>query len=89
VIESCCPEFAEDLVGRLGEQCPHDPLAAEDLLYQLCVEVNPHFDIHTVRLADRVRDAPDAERRPSRKETTRSNACAAARAGSRSACSVA
>ena len=26
--------------------------AAEDLLYQLCVEVNPQLDIHTVKLRD-------------------------------------
>jgi ATP-dependent Clp protease ATP-binding subunit ClpC len=60
VIETCCPEYAEDLLERLGEQCPHDPLAAEDLLYQLCVEVNPHFDIHTVRLAERSGDEAEA-----------------------------
>ena len=51
VIESCCPDYAGDLSGRLAEQCPHDPLAAEDLLYQLCVEVNPQLDIHSVSLA--------------------------------------
>jgi len=51
VIESCCPDYAGDLYGRLAEQCPHDPLAAEDLLYQLCIEVNPQLDIHSVSLA--------------------------------------
>jgi ATP-dependent Clp protease ATP-binding subunit ClpA len=51
VIEACCPDYAGDLAGRLAESCPHDPLAAEDLLYQLCVEVNPQLDIHSVSLA--------------------------------------
>jgi ATP-dependent Clp protease ATP-binding subunit ClpC len=51
VIEACCPDFSGDLAGRLAESCPHDPLAAEDLLYQLCVEVNPQLDIHSVSLA--------------------------------------
>jgi ATP-dependent Clp protease ATP-binding subunit ClpC len=51
VIEACCPEYAGDMAGRVAEQCPHDPLAAEDLLYQLCIEVNPQLDIHCVRLA--------------------------------------
>ncbi|HVS17481.1 MAG TPA: AAA family ATPase, partial [Planctomycetota bacterium] len=58
VIEACCPDFSGDLAGRLAEQCPHDPLAAEDLLYQLCVEVNPQLDIHSVSLA------PVGEREP-------------------------
>jgi ATP-dependent Clp protease ATP-binding subunit ClpA len=52
VIETCCPEYHGDLAGRLSEQCPHDPLAAEELLYQLCIEVNPTLDIHTVRLGE-------------------------------------
>ena len=52
VIESCCPDFRDDLPGHLVEMCPHDPPAAEDLLYQLCVEVNPQLDIHTVRLGE-------------------------------------
>ncbi len=53
VIEACCPEYKVDVVGQIAEQCPDDPPAAEDLLYQLCIEVNPHFDIHTVRLSER------------------------------------
>lgn len=54
VIEACCPEYQGESLRRLGEICPLDPHAAEDLLYQLCIEVNPHFDIHTVRLSERV-----------------------------------
>jgi ATP-dependent Clp protease ATP-binding subunit ClpC len=51
VIDACCSELSGDAAGWLVERCPDDPLTAEDLLYQLCVEVNPHLDIHTVRLA--------------------------------------
>jgi ATP-dependent Clp protease ATP-binding subunit ClpC len=58
VIRACCPEYREDLAGLLAEMVPHDPLAAEDLLYQLCVEVNPQLDIHTVRLLDGAAGAP-------------------------------
>ena len=36
-----------------SRRCPDDPLVREDLLYQLCVEVNPQLDIHTVRLRGR------------------------------------
>ncbi|QDV06449.1 ATP-dependent Clp protease ATP-binding subunit ClpC [Planctomycetes bacterium Poly30] len=34
----------------LDQLFPDDPLMVEDLLYQLCVEVNPALDIHEVRL---------------------------------------
>lgn len=64
VIEACCPDYAGDLAGRLAESCPHDPLAAEDLLYQLCVEVNPQLDIHSVSLAPVGERAARAARRP-------------------------
>ncbi|MEM9378829.1 MAG: AAA family ATPase [Planctomycetota bacterium] len=50
VIEACMPEFRGDLDARLERLFPDDPLMVEDLLYQLCVEVNPGLDIHEVRL---------------------------------------
>ena len=67
VVQSCCPEFRQEPKARLERLMPEDPLLAEDLLYQLCVEVNPSLDIHTVRLrgesrADGEREAQTAER---------------------------
>ena len=50
IIEACMPEFRGDLEARLERLFPEDPLMVEDLLYQLCVEVNPSLDIHEVRL---------------------------------------
>lgn len=50
VIEACMPEFRGRLEDRLERLFPDDPLMVEDLLYQLCVEVNPSLDIHEVRL---------------------------------------
>ena len=50
VIEACMPDFREDLDKSLETLFPDDPLMVEDLLYQLCVEVNPNLDIHEVRL---------------------------------------
>lgn len=50
VIEACMPDFQEDLDKSLETLFPDDPLMVEDLLYQLCVEVNPNLDIHEVRL---------------------------------------
>ncbi|MCC7012526.1 MAG: ATP-dependent Clp protease ATP-binding subunit [Planctomycetes bacterium] len=53
VLEVCCPDFQGELARHLVELCPDDPSGAEELLYNLCIEVNPHLDIHTVRLAER------------------------------------
>ncbi len=66
VIARCCPELAADLVRNFAELCPHDPFAGEDLLYQLCVEVNPELDIHTVRVpaSAEVVAAPETLERP-------------------------
>ncbi|MCP3914347.1 MAG: ATP-dependent Clp protease ATP-binding subunit [bacterium] len=50
VIQNCMPEFRGDLESSLETLFPEDPLMVEDLLYQLCVEVNPALDIHEVRL---------------------------------------
>ena len=44
------PEFGDDVEATLEALFPEDPLMVEDLLYQLCVEVNPALDIHEVRL---------------------------------------
>ena len=57
-IQACCPDLAGDagdtagIAERIAELSPHDPLTAEELLYQLCVEVNPELDIHRVVLVD-------------------------------------
>jgi ATP-dependent Clp protease ATP-binding subunit ClpC len=50
VVTSCMPDFKSELESKMERLLPDDPLLCEDLLYQLCVEVNPSLDIHTVRL---------------------------------------
>jgi ATP-dependent Clp protease ATP-binding subunit ClpC len=55
VVQGCMPAFKLELPARLDELLPDDPLLAEDLLYQLCIEVNPSLDIHTVRIASEPR----------------------------------
>ncbi len=50
VIETCCPDFRGDIAETLEMLFPEDPLMVEDLLYELCVDVNPGLDIHEVRL---------------------------------------
>ena len=55
VVQGCMPAFKQETPLRLEELVPDDPLLAEDLLYQLCIEVNPSLDIHTVRIASETR----------------------------------
>jgi ATP-dependent Clp protease ATP-binding subunit ClpC len=50
VIQACVTELADDVDARLRELCPEEPAVAEDLLYQLVVQVNPGLDIHAVSL---------------------------------------
>lgn len=63
VVQTCMPEFRTELRTQLEKLVPEDPLLAEDLLYQLCVEVNPSLDIHTVRLRGDGQIEPDTEAR--------------------------
>jgi ATP-dependent Clp protease ATP-binding subunit ClpC len=76
VLAACCPDFGADFAAELARRCPEDPQTAADLLYQLCIEVNPELDIHTVRLSDedgatetQARGEEDAA--PSREEARR------------------
>ncbi len=62
VIQTCMPEFGSEVERRLQRLFPEDPLLAEDLLYQLCIEVNPQLDIHKVEL--RTREAGEAKPAP-------------------------
>ena len=61
VIETCMPELKRDFKAYVERLLPDDPLLAEDLLYQLCIEVNPALDIHTVRLRGEPHKEPKAD----------------------------
>ncbi len=50
VIETCMPAFERDVDDRIAGLFPEDPVLAEDLLYRLCVDVNPELEIHRVAL---------------------------------------
>ena len=71
VIQTCMPQFSCEVLDQLEQLFPEDPLLAEDMLYELCVEVNPNLEIHSVRLrelnAPRPEPAaPRRERKPTR-----------------------
>lgn len=50
VIQTCMPQFAVELVDQLESLFPEDPRVAEDLLYGICIEVNPALEINSVNL---------------------------------------
>jgi len=50
VLSTCLPEFDMEPDDRISTLFPEDPLLAEDLLYQLCVDVNPQLAIHKVSI---------------------------------------
>jgi ATP-dependent Clp protease ATP-binding subunit ClpC len=50
VLSTCLPDFDQDPGTRISSLFPEDPTLAEDLLYQLCVDVNPQLAIHKVSL---------------------------------------
>jgi ATP-dependent Clp protease ATP-binding subunit ClpC len=51
VIEACIADYRAEVVpsiAKLEEDC--DMLAVEDLLYQICIDVNPTLEIHQVSI---------------------------------------
>ncbi|MCP5021217.1 MAG: ATP-dependent Clp protease ATP-binding subunit [bacterium] len=50
VISTCMPEFRDDVATAVEALFPEDPLMVEDILYRLCIEINPGLSIHEVRL---------------------------------------
>ncbi len=50
VVRACVVGVEESVLPRVQQIYPEDGAAAEDLLYQICVDVNPRLEIHTVAL---------------------------------------
>lgn len=65
VIQTCMPQFAAELFEQLESLFPEDPSVAEDLLYGICIEVNPALEINSVNL----RTAPPEPQRKTRKKS--------------------
>ena len=61
VIQTCMPQFASELTEQLTSLFPEEPLVAEDLLYGLCIEVNPGLEINTVHLRTTSPERPSAQ----------------------------
>lgn len=50
VVRTCVIGIDEEVLPRIRAIYPEDTVAAEDLLYQICVDVNPALEIHSVAL---------------------------------------
>jgi len=50
VVTACVIGLDDYVLPRVKQIYPDDAAAAEDLLYQICVDVNPRLEIHTVSL---------------------------------------
>ncbi len=54
IVEVCIPDFRTSIaraITQLDED--YDPEIVEELLYQICIDVNPSLEIHQVSLPDR------------------------------------
>lgn len=50
VVHTCVLGFEKEVLPKVHAVYPEDLIAAEDLLYQICVDVNPALEIHSVAL---------------------------------------
>ncbi|MBT5119858.1 MAG: ATP-dependent Clp protease ATP-binding subunit [Planctomycetes bacterium] len=50
VVENCVLNLEEQVLKQVQRLYPEDLAAAEDLLYQICIDVNPALEIHSVSL---------------------------------------
>jgi ATP-dependent Clp protease ATP-binding subunit ClpC len=51
VVEVCIPLFEQDVLGAIAQlDEEYDPEIVEELVYQICIDVNPALEIHQVSL---------------------------------------
>ncbi len=63
VVRTCVIGIEDEVLPKIRAIYPEDTIAAEDLLYQICVDVNPALEIHSVALpADAAEAQSDAAR---------------------------
>ncbi|MCP4092509.1 MAG: ATP-dependent Clp protease ATP-binding subunit [Planctomycetes bacterium] len=61
VVESCVVGVADDVFPKVHAIYPEDTVAAEDLLYQIVIDVNPNLEIHSVALPAESEEGVQAE----------------------------
>ncbi|MDP6849553.1 MAG: AAA family ATPase [Planctomycetota bacterium] len=68
IVDACVVGLNETVLPRVQEIYPDDAAAAEDLLYQICVDVNPRLEIHTVALPAEAEAEVEAQKEQSLEE---------------------
>ncbi len=68
IVDACVVGLNESILPRVQEIYPDDAAAAEDLLYQICVDVNPRLEIHTVALPAEAEAEAEAQQEQSLEE---------------------
>ncbi len=61
IVEACVPEFTTEImtaVAKLDEE--YDREVLEELLYQICIDVNPGLEIHQVSLPNKAANAEES-----------------------------
>ncbi|MHC5065902.1 MAG: AAA family ATPase, partial [Planctomycetota bacterium] len=61
IVEACVPEFATEImtaVAKLDEE--YDREVLEELLYQICIDVNPSLEIHQVSLPNKAANGEES-----------------------------
>ena len=63
VVRTCIIGIEDEVLPKIRAIYPEDTVAAEDLLYQICVDVNPSLEIHSVALPSDAASAASDETR--------------------------
>jgi ATP-dependent Clp protease ATP-binding subunit ClpA len=62
VVRACVPAFPTDILAAVKRTDEgYDPEIVEELLYQICIDVNPSLEIHQVSIPSPAGSAPTAE----------------------------
>lgn len=62
IVETCVPEFSSEIINAIAKlDEDYDLEVLEELLYQICIDVNPNLEIHQVNLPNKTPDNEDPE----------------------------
>lgn len=50
IVDACVVDLMQNILPQLQETMPEELAIAEDLLYQICIDVNPRLEIHQVMI---------------------------------------
>lgn len=50
ILEACVVDLQNSIISQIQQSMPEELSIAEDLLYQICIDVNPRLEIHQVSI---------------------------------------